>query len=80
MWSSLEQRGVGLLSEMEGMASQNFEKYFKRSPNLEQIWRRAQSPIFKLKIGEVGKHMAEMRSYFFEVVKVNCIPIQLMAI
>ena len=49
MWISLEQRGVGLLSEMEGMASQNFEKYFKRSPNLEQIWRRAQSPIFSLK-------------------------------
>ena len=28
VWSSLEQRGVGLLSEMEGMASQNFLKIF----------------------------------------------------
>ena len=26
VWSSLQQRGVGLLSEMEGMASQFFEK------------------------------------------------------
>ena len=62
MWTSLEQRWVGLLSEMEGMASQIYEIKFREV----QIWNKfgggPNHLFFFIKIGEVGEQVAEMRS------------------